>query len=228
MWIRHRAGGPCTQPAGSTIRLAVAVVKDHSDDHQPDPLLVLHGGPGGGIMQRAPSVAPLLQAFLGSRDMILFDQRGVGLSEPALECPEWHQNYLDTLDEADIDLRARTSYEAFMACRDRLIDEGVNLAAYNTTQSAADVQAIRLALGYDEINLYGGSYGSLLAQVVLREPPTGDTQRLARFGVAGGKESFRRRLGDGGSRYPAPAGRLQVRCGVRAKPTPISTRCSTT
>ena len=160
-----------SNPAGPTIRLSVIVVKDDSEEHHPDPLMILHGGPGGGVVRRAPSVVPVLQPVFGDRDVILFDQRGVGTSEPALECPEWNQNYLDTLDEADLDVRVHTSYDAFIACRDRFVSEGVNLAAYNTTQSAADVKAIRVALGYDEVNLYGGSYGSLLAQAAMRDHP---------------------------------------------------------
>jgi pimeloyl-ACP methyl ester carboxylesterase len=51
--------------------------------------------------------------------------------------------------------------------------EGYNLSAYNTVQNAADVNAIRIALGYDQINLWGGSYGSLLAQATMRDHPQG-------------------------------------------------------
>jgi pimeloyl-ACP methyl ester carboxylesterase len=58
-----------------------------------------------------------------------------------------------------------------MACRDRLVSEGHDLSAYNTIQNAADVNATRIALGYDQVNLYGGSYGSLLAQAVMRDYP---------------------------------------------------------
>ena len=60
-----------------------------------------------------------------------------------------------------------------MTCRDRLVSEGYNLSAYNTVQNAADVNAIRFALGYDQVNLYGGSYGSLLAQATMRDHPQG-------------------------------------------------------
>jgi pimeloyl-ACP methyl ester carboxylesterase len=160
-------------PDGPTIRLATAIVKDQSRNHQLDPVILLAGGPGGDIVEHTLSVTAQYEALHANRDFVLFDQRGVGLSEPALECPEWEETVLDLLDEADPDASLQQEFEAIMACRDRLVTEGHDLSLYNTTQSAADVGAIRLALGYDEINLYGGSYGSLLAQAVMRDHPQG-------------------------------------------------------
>jgi pimeloyl-ACP methyl ester carboxylesterase len=158
-------------PDGPTIRLATSIVRDYSTTHQPDPVILLSGGPGGDIVENTVSVAAAYEPLYENRDFVLFDQRGVGLSEPALECPEWEEKALDLLDEADPELSLQEEFEAIMACRDRLAGEGHNLSLYNTTQNAADVNAIRVALGYDEINLYGGSYGSLLAQAVMRDHP---------------------------------------------------------
>ena len=59
-----------------------------------------------------------------------------------------------------------------MLCYTRLRDEGINLGAYNLAESAADINDLRLALGYDQVNLYGFSYGSLLAAAVVRNDPT--------------------------------------------------------
>jgi len=160
-------------PDGPTIRLATAIVKDQSPKHQPDPVILLAGGPGGDVVEYTLSAAAVYETLHANRDFIVFDQRGVGLSEPALECPEWEETVLDLLDEADPDKSLQEEFEAIMACRDRLVGEGYDLSLYNTTQSAADVNAIRLALGYDEINLYGASYGSLLAQAVMRDHPQG-------------------------------------------------------
>ena len=160
-------------PAGPTLRLAVVVIEDESDGHQPDPVILLSGGPGEKTVASARELAPVLTPIHPNRDLILFDQRGVGLSEPALECPEYLEALFDLLDEADPNADRRATFEALMACRDRLVSEGHNLSAYNTTQNAADVDAIRVALGYDQINLYGGSYGSLLAQAVMRDHPQG-------------------------------------------------------
>jgi pimeloyl-ACP methyl ester carboxylesterase len=104
----------------------------------------------------------------------MFDQRGVGLSEPALDCPEVTRHFYETLDQhltpmeaVDQEVAART------ACRDRLVAEGVNLAAYTTSATAADLEDMRLALGYEQWNLYGISYGTRVALTVLRDYPRG-------------------------------------------------------
>ncbi|GEM_PF-405858 len=160
-------------PAGPTIRLAVVILKDQSEEHQPDPVILLSGGPGEKTVHNVPALAQLLAPVHPNRDLILFDQRGAGLSEPALECPEIVQVAFDLLDEPDPDVAQQVVFDAVMACRDRLVSEGHNLSAYNTVQNASDVSAIRIALGYEQINLWGGSYGSLLAQAVMRDHPQG-------------------------------------------------------
>jgi pimeloyl-ACP methyl ester carboxylesterase len=159
------------EPQGPTIRLATAVVRDRTSGHQPDPVVLLAGGPGGHVVEHTLAAATIYEPLLYHRDFVVFDQRGVGLSEPALECPEWEETVLDLLDEADPDVSLQQEFDSIMACRDRLTAQGYNLSLYNTTQGAADVDDIRVALGYDEINLYGGSYGSLLAQAVMRDHP---------------------------------------------------------
>ena len=158
-------------PEGPSLRLATVIVRDQSEDHQPDPVFLLAGGPGERVVANAPALAAGLTPLHPNRDLIIFDQRGVGESEPALECPEFVDALYDILDEADADAATLTVFDGFMACRDRLLEEEQNLAVYTTAQSAADIESIREALGYDEINLYGGSYGSLLAQATMRDYP---------------------------------------------------------
>ncbi len=160
-------------PGPETMRIAVVVLRDHREGHQPDPLIVLAGGPGEKIVKHAPQLAEALASIYQSRDLVIYDQRGIGLSEPALECPEWSAAQLELLDEPDLRVIAEASFESWMSCRDRLLEEGHDLALFNTRQSAADVNAIREALGYETINLFGGSYGSLLAQATMRDYPEG-------------------------------------------------------
>jgi len=61
--------------------------------------------------------------------------------------------------------------DALMMCRDRLVIEGVNLAAYTSAESAADVKDIAAVLGYERVNVFGISYGTRLAQAVMRDYP---------------------------------------------------------
>jgi pimeloyl-ACP methyl ester carboxylesterase len=160
-------------PDGPTIRLAVVVIKDDSAAHQDDPVMLLAGGPGEKVVTNALLFGQALQTMARNRDLIVFDQRGVGLSEPALECPEFTDAAFDLFDEPDPEVKIKSTFDALTTCRDRLAEEGINFNAYNTTQNAADVGMIRQALGYEHVNLFGGSYGSLLAQATMRDHPEG-------------------------------------------------------
>ena len=160
-------------PTGPTIRIAVGILKDRSENHQPDPVIVLAGGPGEKVMENAAALEMVLGPIHPNRDLIVFDQRGVGLSEPALECLELVPTYISLLNEADPEVIEESIFSMWIGCHDRLVSEGHNLSAYNTVQNAADVDAIRRVLGYDQVNLYGGSYGSLLAQATMRDFPNG-------------------------------------------------------
>jgi len=153
------------------IRLAIVILRDDSENHKEDPVFLLSGGPGEKIVEYALGAASMLDALHPQRDLILFDQRGVGHSLPALECLESEQESINSLDESDPDRVADDYLYALKICKQRLEEEGINLSAFNSSQSAADVDYIRRVLRYDQINLYGASYGSLLAQVYMREYP---------------------------------------------------------
>ena len=147
-------------PRGPTIDLAVAILYAEADEPQPDPVVYLEGGPGGETITDFDSWRgyPLLD----DRDLVLFDQRGTGWSIPLLDCPD----EIDELDGAEY-------AAALAACRDELLAEGVDLALFDSRQSAADVEALREALGYEQWNLYGISYGTRLALTVMRDYPEG-------------------------------------------------------
>jgi pimeloyl-ACP methyl ester carboxylesterase len=148
------------QPNGQTIRLMVAEIFSTSETPEPDPVIYLSGGPGQNAVGEAAGW--ISAPFLGNRDLILFDQRGTGNSEPTLNCPE--------IEEMDDNT---TEIEATQACYERLTSEGINLSAYNSAESAADVNDLRLALGYEQVNLFGISYGTRLALTVVRDYPEG-------------------------------------------------------
>ena len=160
------------EPTGRTTRLATVIIKATQDDAAADPIILLAGGPGERIVQRSVPLAQILAPLRARRDLVIFDQRGVGLSEPALECPEVVQIGVELLNETNLDEVARVSYEAIAECSTSLVGEGHNLSLFSTAQNAADVEAVRIALGYEQVNLYGGSYGSQLAQAVMRDHPT--------------------------------------------------------
>jgi pimeloyl-ACP methyl ester carboxylesterase len=154
----------------NTIKLAVVIFRA-GDDAPADPVMLLSGGPGEKTVANANFAAGSFLEIAPDRDLIVFDQRGVGLSEPALECPEWNEAFLASLNEADPEKALTGPYDALTVCHERLVAEGYNLSAYNTVQNAADVNDIMVALGYQQVNLLGVSYGSVLAQAVMRDFP---------------------------------------------------------
>ncbi len=164
-----------SQPDRRKIRLHVGVFRTSSAEKAPDPILYLGGGPGENSTEASSYFyKDYIEPFLKNRDFIVLDQRGTGYSQPRLDCPELKDMYRKTLDE---DLSREESrakeMEAVTRCHDRLVGSGVNLASYRSAESAADVNDLRLALGYENWNLYGVSYGTRLALTVMRDFPQG-------------------------------------------------------
>jgi pimeloyl-ACP methyl ester carboxylesterase len=164
-----------SRPNGPTVRLPVAVIPSKSQDPAPDPVVHLVGGPGGSLLDAAAAYLRLGgDRILEARDYILFNQRGTRYAEPSLECPD--QNAFSwALAAEDLNQQEREAEELeyLQDCRNHLLEQGVNLAAYDSAASAADVNDLRLALGYDQVNLYGISYGTRLALTVMRDYPEG-------------------------------------------------------
>ena len=182
------------QSGGATIRLAVAILK--SDNPQPagDPLIFLNGGPGAHALMDLPRFVNNFRLLLVdlNRDVIIFDQRGVGLSQPALECPELVPSLIARAQGQALTLGEERA--PYLACRDRWLSEGVNLAAYTTAESAADVNDLWRTLGYRQVNLYGISYGTVLAETVMRDYPDGIRSVYPRLGFSA-SDKFAVRLG---------------------------------
>jgi pimeloyl-ACP methyl ester carboxylesterase len=156
------------------IELAFAVLKARTQSPAPDPLVYLHGGPGGGAVRDLWSiVVPIFDQFRGRRDVVTFDQRAAGISSDMVTC-------LDTLGANIVSLMApgalpesTPEVELFARCMDEIKAKSGDITAYNTTQNAYDTQALMRALGYPEWNLYGISYGTQLALEVMRSAPEG-------------------------------------------------------
>jgi pimeloyl-ACP methyl ester carboxylesterase len=160
------------QNDGREIRLHVAIARSYSDGPKPDPLIFLSGGPGSFSLEWLYRNLGRYTDILKHRDVIFFDPRGVGFSEPSLDCPEVMESFHGTLG------REHSSKEwvdsivtANLACRKHLLEAGIDLSAYNSAEMAADVNDLRAALGYEKVNLYGVSYGSRTALTVMRDYP---------------------------------------------------------
>lgn len=163
-----------TDPSGRKIRLHVAIFKSTGSNPTPDPVIHLIGGPGASALDVA---LPLMQKggseILKRRDYILFDQRGTRKSEYLFCRP--YDEYLWKAHEQDISLDEyyAGALPELATCVKDWKSQGIHLAAYNSAESAADVNDLRLALGYEQVNLYGISYGTRLALTVMRDHPEG-------------------------------------------------------
>jgi pimeloyl-ACP methyl ester carboxylesterase len=155
-----------SQANGRLIKIGVAIVHSTNAQPAPDPIFFLNGGPGGALVAALPNMLPGFDPLLSTRNVVFFDQRGAGWSQPALICPEIDEMKITSIKRP---LSMEESLAAYRACRDRLLGAGIDVAAYNTIENAADVDDLRRALSYEQINLFGISYGTMLAQVVVRD-----------------------------------------------------------
>ena len=160
-----------SRPEGRTVRLPVMVLRASKPDGSP-PLVMVHGGPGGpgGIQTWAPAIArgPMREG----RDVVVYDQRGAGLSEPKL-CPQHADSLTQTRWLESQDEREEFWDSFARSCVALLRSQGIDPAAYNTTTNGEDLLDLRRALGYAKWDVYGGSYGGRLAQEAMRRDPEG-------------------------------------------------------
>ncbi|MEA5445384.1 alpha/beta fold hydrolase [Gammaproteobacteria bacterium AB-CW1] len=151
------------------VRIAAQPPEGKEDEVREDPAIYLTGGPGvtvEGYVDRLRN-----HGILERRDLYILEQRGIGHSGDF--CPF----FTDRMPGE----RARDSFrgaqEAFMdsarRCFEKASARGVDLRGYNTFENARDVRALRMALGYEQWNVWGISYGSVLGQALIKEDPDG-------------------------------------------------------
>ena len=161
-----------SRPDGRTIRLMVATYPARSPEKRADPVIYLAGGPG----DIAPlDVNALIAAnFIRDRDILVVSQRGTMFSEPALTCAavdDFARELLGLRFYSEATKRAHLA--ATEACHRELAATGADLSAYNSTENAADFADLRKVLGFTTWNVYATSYGSYLAQTLMRDHPEG-------------------------------------------------------
>jgi pimeloyl-ACP methyl ester carboxylesterase len=150
------------QPGGRQIELYVARVPAISLNKSPDPLFLIAGGPGTSAVDLYTSSAGPFDRVRRDRDIILLDQRGTGRSH-RLDCSHETENIFEKFNEVEVGPANRK-------CRDDL-SKIADLRQYTTSVAVRDLDAVRVALGYDRINIYGGSYGTRVAQHYARKYP---------------------------------------------------------
>jgi pimeloyl-ACP methyl ester carboxylesterase len=194
--LKELGGKPCKGAASFTC-VTLTVPLDHFDSNNPETIEVVFaiapaegerkgmyvqafpGGPGGEGISLA-TANPFPSQVRKNYDIVFFDQRGVGLSNP-LECKEAYAGYfleylnlVDSIGEEGYDTpeEQTTAIENAKSFVDQCIQEiGIDpakLKFFNTTQVAEDIESFRQAIGDDKFMLYGVSYGTSVAQTYAR------------------------------------------------------------
>ena len=155
------------KPDSNLIELVFVRLKSTTD--KPGyPTVYLDGGPGSSAIGIA-NVPDYMRAFQKLRevgDVILLDQRGVGRSKPNLTYRASESLPLDVFADREVVLRAFK--ERAKAAADHFRSQGVDILAYNSIESAHDVDDLRKALGAEKVNLVGFSYGTHLGLASIR------------------------------------------------------------
>jgi pimeloyl-ACP methyl ester carboxylesterase len=145
-------------PSGATPGAITLAIRRHlaPTGDAKSAVIALAGGPGQAAIPFAEEFSELLGSILATRDLIVYDQRGTGLSHP-LSCHGFESP------------RAYSSFGALIAaCGEQI---GAERAFYTTPDSVADIEAIRVAGGYEKLVLYGTSYGTKVALEYAQEHP---------------------------------------------------------
>lgn len=162
-------------PSEGTLRLAVAILESTGDDPAPDPIVFLMGGPGGASVERAAwrATHPFWNQYRATRDIIFYDQRGTGFSEPTF-CPILNRVlFTDGLRGFSTEALRERQLEAVRTCRREMEARGVDFSQYNSVASAHDLDDLRTSLGIASWNVFGISYGTRLGLEALRQTPDG-------------------------------------------------------
>ncbi len=160
------------EPDSGNYYLAAAVAKSISETTE-SPLLYLHGGPGIATLGNLPSYlkSTTWKLFREQHDMVFFDYRGTGFSEPSL-CNDLEDS-LKKFSKINPTTIEKTAYELslYKNCKEKLLREGTNLVSFSSFQLASDAEVIRKTLKIPIWNIYGVSYGTTVALNLLRSYP---------------------------------------------------------
>jgi pimeloyl-ACP methyl ester carboxylesterase len=149
---------------GRKIDIYVLVLPATGEKRELDPLFYFAGGPGSAAASDdAPGAAQGFAKIRERRDLVFVDQRGTGQSN-GLDCPLFDPK------DAQSHLGYFFPLESVRKCRQEL-ESKADLTLYTTTLAMDDIDDVRAALGYDKINIFGGSYGTRAATVYLRRHP---------------------------------------------------------
>ncbi|MGJ3254433.1 MAG: alpha/beta hydrolase [Elainellaceae cyanobacterium] len=177
------------EPDGRQVEITYAVLHSRSLSPLANPVIDLRGGPGGSTIDALETRSVIYEPLRQTRDVVVFDQRGTKFSSrlgcaPAVialddlledpnlgdELSDRFEQFISGLDD-DEPLTNEQATAYYSICAQLLELHGADLSQYNTPNNARDTVNLFTALGYDDVNLYGISYGTYLASQVMRDYP---------------------------------------------------------
>ncbi|MGI9621953.1 MAG: alpha/beta hydrolase [Acidimicrobiales bacterium] len=189
----NEAGCAFDEPAGVTTTCGWLTVPEHWDDPDDsdvlrlhvgifstgdqgsEPVVYLEGGPGGDALANiGQSFDVLFGQLVEEHDIVILGQRGTGSADPTLKCSAATEVDFELLERPTTEQQELALYsDAYAACAADFRADRIDPRAYNSVENAHDVDALRQVLGFETWNLLGISYGTRLAQSVMRLHPEG-------------------------------------------------------
>ena len=188
---------PLNRAKPETDVIAVEVYRfkrsDRADPKTP-PIFYFTGGPGfsgmAGVLERSGSFESRWRPFLEMSDLVVVSQRGIGTSMPSTVIET--TTPMQPLDQPYDDQKAGADYRRVLSAEKAQWQQlGVDLDGFTVIEAAADVEAVRQALGYDQVIVWGGSFGSHWGMTYMRYYPQ-SVARAILFGMEGPDQSYDR------------------------------------
>lgn len=143
---------------GQKLAIPIIIVKSETPRENLAPVIYIHGGPGGGVIEDLPEKlnSPMGKELIGQdQDWIFFDQRGTGFSFPRLDCGNIALN--------DAGPQSLEVVGILQNCAEKLKNGGIRFENYNSQNVINDIKSLKNVLGIKKFNLYGNSYGTRIA-----------------------------------------------------------------
>ncbi|EDP70137.1 Probable secreted peptidase of alpha/beta hydrolase superfamily protein [Flavobacteriales bacterium ALC-1] len=151
--------------SSETTKLGYLVIRSKSENRKEDPVIFLQGGPGGSVLNLANIFSQL--NIDRDRDFILYDQRGIDFSEEL--CPDLNLQLLEVMAlDLNIDEEITELKKRVISCTNYIKTDD---RQFSTITNVKDLEALRKHLGYKQLNLFGGSYGTRLGLKYMEHYP---------------------------------------------------------
>ena len=168
------------KPDDLWVALPYTLVKRSNPDAKSAPILYMVGGDGGSALREFGATFEALSVLHLDHDLVFYEQRGMPLATPVLDCAPFAGEINIGKDKSVIELRLPEAYRPIQDesvllphCAEQMQKQGIDLAQYDTEAHAQDALTLMRALGYDQFNIYAASYGTRIALELMRQKTPG-------------------------------------------------------